>query len=78
MSSSDRLIDVDARPIEPLSERELQILKLLEKGLSNREIGNLIFVSENTVKFHLKKVYLKLGVNGRLQAACTARHLGLK
>lgn len=64
-------------PLEPLSGREESILQLLARGLSNREIAASIHVSENTVKFHLKNVYSKLGVNNRLQAITAARELRL-
>lgn len=53
---------------EALSEREAEILELLTRGMSNREIGDRLFISENTVKFHLKNIYSKLGVKRRSQA----------
>jgi LuxR family maltose regulon positive regulatory protein len=49
----------------------------LANGVSNKEMAERIFVSENTVKFHLKNIYSKLAVSNRLQAICTARQLGL-
>lgn len=63
--------------LEPLSDREQEILRLLAGGASNREIATRLFVSENTVKFHLKNVYAKLAVSTRLQAINVARRLGL-
>jgi LuxR family maltose regulon positive regulatory protein len=62
---------------EPLSRREQEILDLLGEGLSNRAIGARLFVSENTVKFHLKAIFAKLGVTTRAQAAAVARRAGL-
>jgi len=53
---------------EPLSSRETEIVNLLSQGMFNREIGERLFVSENTVKFHLKNIYAKLGVKSRSQA----------
>ncbi len=50
---------------EPLSDREVDVLKLLEEGLSNQLIAERLFVSENTVKTHLKNLYLKTGVSTR-------------
>ena len=62
---------------DPLSQREKEMLQLLANGVSNKEIGNRLFVSENTVKFHLKNIYSKLGVGSRLQAINAARALKL-
>lgn len=63
--------------VDPLSQREKEMLQLLANGVSNKEIGNRLFVSENTVKFHLKNIYSKLGVCSRLQAINAARALKL-
>jgi LuxR family maltose regulon positive regulatory protein len=63
--------------LEPLSDREQQILVFLANGVSNREIATRLFVSENTVKFHLKNIYAKLAVGSRLQAINAARQLGI-
>jgi len=63
--------------LEPLSEREQQILVFLANGVSNRDMAARLFVTENTVKFHLKNIYAKLAVSSRLQAIHTARQLGL-
>lgn len=57
-----------AAPSEPLSERERDILRLLCAGASNRDMAQQLAVSENTVKFHLKNLYGKLGVGSRAQA----------
>lgn len=54
-------------PLE-LTPREQQILQALAGGASNREIADAVLVSENTVKYHLRNVYYKLGVASRLQA----------
>ncbi|MGE0673306.1 MAG: LuxR C-terminal-related transcriptional regulator, partial [Methylibium sp.] len=62
---------------EALSEREKEMLHFLLDGTTNREIAGRLFVSENTVKFHLKNIYSKLGVGNRLQAINTARALRL-
>jgi LuxR family maltose regulon positive regulatory protein len=72
------LVRVSRTPAHPqaLSEREKEILALLANGVANREIAERLFVSENTVKFHLKNIYSKLSVGTRLQAINMARSLG--
>jgi LuxR family maltose regulon positive regulatory protein len=64
-------------PVEPLSERELQVLRLLAAGSSNPEIAAQLYISLNTVKSHLKNIYGKLGVTRRGQATARARDLHL-
>jgi LuxR family maltose regulon positive regulatory protein len=63
--------------IEPLSERELEILQHLNSYLSTPEIADLLVVSANTVRTHIKNIYGKLGVHGRSRAVMRARELGL-
>lgn len=60
-----------------LTPREHEILGLIAEGLSNREIGERLFVSENTVKTHSSRLFEKLGVNRRLQAVQKGREWGL-
>ena len=60
-----------------LTARELEVLRLLVKGLSNREIGQLLGFSENTAKFHLKNILAKLEVSDRTEAATAAYQRGL-
>ncbi len=60
-----------------LSKRELEILELTAKGLSNQEIADKLFLSLNTIKTHLSNMFLKLGVQRRTQALEKARRLGL-
>ncbi|MGI6284695.1 response regulator transcription factor [Neomoorella humiferrea] len=55
-----------------LSERELEILQMLRDGLNNKELARRLFISENTVKNHLKSIYSKLGVDNRVQAVIKA------
>ncbi len=70
-----------ARPelnwIEPLSERELEVLHLIAQGFTNREVGERLYLTLNTVKAHTRNIYSKLGVNSRLQAVARARDLGV-
>ncbi|MBN1284737.1 MAG: hypothetical protein JXB47_05000 [Anaerolineae bacterium] len=63
--------------IEPLSERELEVLRLLAEGFSNREIAEKLFLSPNTVKRHNGSIYGKLGVGSRTQAIARAKALGI-
>lgn len=62
---------------EPLSERELAILKLVSAGLSNREIGDKLGLTEGTVKNYVTNILQKIGVRDRTQAALRGRELGL-
>lgn len=63
--------------IEPLSGRELEILALIAKGASNKEIAGALFIAEGTVKNHVTNILTKLAVRDRTQAALKARELGL-
>ena len=63
--------------VEPLSQRELEVLRLIAAGLTNREIADRLYLSLNTVKVHASNIYGKLGVNNRTQAVTRARDLGL-
>ncbi|MEO6992246.1 MAG: response regulator transcription factor [Lacunisphaera sp.] len=69
------------RPVQtlsdPLSERELGVLKLLADGCSNKEIGGHLKITEGTVKNHMTNVLEKLGALDRTQAALRAREMGL-
>jgi DNA-binding NarL/FixJ family response regulator len=60
-----------------LSERESAVLEAVARGLSNREIGRELWISEQTVKFHLRNVYRKLSVTSRTEAARYAYRTGL-
>lgn len=63
--------------IEPLSERELEILHLIAEGLTNREISDRLFLALSTVKGHNRNIYGKLNVQRRTEAIAHARELGL-
>jgi LuxR family maltose regulon positive regulatory protein len=63
--------------IEPLSDRELEVLELIAQGLSNQEVASNLYISLSTVKGHTGNIYGKLGVKNRTQAVAKARSLGL-
>ena len=63
--------------VQSLHRRELQILKLVEQGLRNREIGERLYISEETVKWYLKRTYEALGVKNRAHALARVRQLNL-
>jgi DNA-binding NarL/FixJ family response regulator len=72
--------DAPPRPqplVVPLSDRELEVLRLVAEGASNREIAAALFLAEGTVKNHVTNVLAKLGARDRTQAALRARALGL-
>ena len=78
----DRRRHADERPPKPdaafgLSGRELEVLDLLAAGLTNREIGGRLFISENTAGVHVSHILGKLGVSRRMEAAAIAHRLGL-
>lgn len=73
-----KLADRVRRPVrEALSERELEVLKLVAGGSSNREMAGHLYISEATVKSHLLHIYTKLGVNDRAAAVAVAYDRGL-
>ena len=64
-------------PAEPLTDREVEVLRLLALGKTNREVAQGLRVSLSTVKTHIQRVIIKLGVSDRTQAAVRAAELGL-
>jgi LuxR family maltose regulon positive regulatory protein len=63
--------------VEPLSDRERQVLRLIGEGYSNQRVADTLYVSINTVKKHASSIYGKLGVRSRTQAVARAQELGL-
>jgi LuxR family maltose regulon positive regulatory protein len=63
--------------VEPLSERELEVLQLVAEGLTNQEIASRLYLSLNTVKVHTRNIYGKLDVHSRTQAIARSQELGL-
>jgi LuxR family maltose regulon positive regulatory protein len=70
-------VDGDTALLDPLSKRELDVLRLVARGLSNREIAETLVVTLGTVKKHLNNIFSKLDVKSRTQAVARARELGL-
>jgi LuxR family maltose regulon positive regulatory protein len=66
-----------ALPAEVFSQRELEILRLIQQGLSNQAIGQGLFVSLSTVKWHNQNIFAKLGVQRRTEAVARALEVGL-
>jgi DNA-binding NarL/FixJ family response regulator len=60
-----------------VSEREVDVLKLMAQGKSNKEIGSALFISAGTVKSHVKSIFAKLSVNSRAEAVASAAHRAL-
>ena len=59
-------------PVPTLTGRELEVLRLVAKGMSNREIADDLFISENTVKNHVRNILEKLHLHSRMQAVMYA------
>jgi LuxR family maltose regulon positive regulatory protein len=74
---SDHSSDESDSVVEPLSDRELQVLRLLARGMSNKEIAEELYVSVRTVKFHTGNIYERLSAKNRTEAVAKARALGI-
>jgi DNA-binding NarL/FixJ family response regulator len=74
-SSPDVLTDTQAQ-FDGLTARELSILELVAKGMSNKQIGKQLFISDRTVQAHLSNIFSKLGVNSRTEAVMYAVRKG--
>ncbi|MEM7369886.1 MAG: response regulator transcription factor [Bacteroidota bacterium] len=67
--------DINDQLIEPLTLREMELLELICQGITNRELAEHLSLSINTIKTHLKNLYLKLGVNNRAEVILKVQHL---
>ncbi|MEO5928346.1 MAG: response regulator transcription factor [Candidatus Kapaibacterium sp.] len=63
--------------LDPLTDREMEVLRLMAQGRANREIGGTLFISERTVKFHVSSILSKLGAANRTEAVAIAAQHGL-
>ena len=73
----DRQEARDQEMAEPLSDREVEVLRLIATGLSNADAGRKLFIAPSTVKKHLENIYAKLGTRNRTQAIARARDIGV-
>ncbi|MBN9201328.1 MAG: DNA-binding response regulator [Microbacterium sp. SCN 70-18] len=74
---AQRVVNGMRRPRVRLTEREIEVLKLLDTGATNKEIARTLFVTEATVKTHLVHLFAKLNVESRAKAVTLARETGL-
>ena len=70
-------VGADAPAVQELTEREVEVLRLIAAGYSNREIAEVVFLAEGTVKNHVSTILLKLGVRDRTRAVLRALHEGI-
>ncbi len=74
---SSKISGTETEIIEPLSDREIEVLQLISEGLTNKEIAARLFLSLHTVKGHARNIYGKLGVNNRTKAVAKGKGLGI-
>lgn len=74
---NSQLVKTKIGLLDNLSERELEVLQLINSGLSNKKITEELFISMSTVKTHLRNIYSKLGVHSRTEAIVKAKELNL-
>lgn len=70
-------VGMDGSPLQPLTEREVEILRLVAEGYNNREIASLTYLAEGTVKNHLSAILMKLGARDRTNAVLRALREGV-
>jgi LuxR family maltose regulon positive regulatory protein len=66
-----------SKMIEPLSEREIEVLQLIAEGLTNQEVASRLYLAPSTVKVHTRNIYGKLGAHHRADAVAKARAFGI-
>jgi ATP/maltotriose-dependent transcriptional regulator MalT len=74
---TNKILSSEGEWVEPLSEREIEVLQLITEGLTNQEIANKLFLSLHTVKGHARNIYGKLNVKNRIQAVAKGKALGI-
>ena len=77
LQKKDQRPSADGPQTALLSQRELEVVRCLAEGLSNQEIGERLYITERTVRFHVTSIFNKLGANNRTQAVMIANRLGL-
>ena len=78
LESRRRAVGDDAEPlVEPLTDREIEVLQLLAQGLANKQIAAVLGISEHTVKFHVSGIYTRLGAASRTEAVRLGVRQGL-
>ena len=75
--STDREETGELKPVEPLTSREIDILRLLDSEISVPEMAGELYISVGTVRTHIKRIYRKLGVHGRYEAVVKGKELHL-
>jgi ATP/maltotriose-dependent transcriptional regulator MalT len=75
--TSSQLRDPESEMVEPLSERELEVLQLIAEGLTNQEVATSLYLSQHTVKVHTRNIFPKLAVKNRTQAVAMGNAMGI-
>jgi DNA-binding NarL/FixJ family response regulator len=75
--SGDPIMNPGEQPIDPLTDREIEVLQLLAQGMANKQIALQLGISEHTVKFHISGIYTKLGATNRTAAVRLGVRRGL-
>ena len=76
MNRPNNLVDDDRKELDPLTERERQVLKLLAKGMNTREVAEYLVITNNTARNHIQRIIAKMGVHSRLEAVTLAYRQG--
>jgi LuxR family maltose regulon positive regulatory protein len=76
-SDTEAVGELPAGALEPLTRKEIRVLELLVEGYSNSAMAEKLYVSDSTVRTHLRNINMKLGAHSRTQAVAIARRLGL-
>lgn len=76
-SDTEAASELPGGALEPLTRKEIRVLQLLVEGYSNSAMAEKLYVSDSTVRTHLRNINMKLGAHSRTQAVAIARRLGL-